>query len=185
MCVCVCVCVCVRKRVCVFVYTHVCMRMRVCASACVLMLLHADPSPLLPAAAWSAFCCSSFWCDAAFSSAAFSAVVADLTKKLPASAGTHLWATGAANAGAGVGAGAEAGRRGLLRSSLFTHLPNFIFANSPDPINNKYIFYDVGINPEGKKRYLPGEYLSHTAGAVTGYCTSALNSKSIRTSNFY
>jgi len=28
------------------------MRMRVCASACVLMLLHAEPSSLLPAAAW-------------------------------------------------------------------------------------------------------------------------------------
>ena len=66
----VCVCVCVRAcvRVCVCVYAHVCMRMqvcvcvcvcmrmRVCASACVLMLLHAEPSPLLPAAAWSAFC---------------------------------------------------------------------------------------------------------------------------------
>jgi hypothetical protein len=30
-----------------------------------------------------------------------------------------------------------------------------------------------------------GDDLSHTAGTVTGYCTSALNSKSIRISNFY
>ena len=68
-CVCACACACVLCiQVCVCVYAHVCMRMqvcvcvcvcmrmRVCASACVLMLLHAEPSPLLPAAAWSAFC---------------------------------------------------------------------------------------------------------------------------------
>ena len=103
----VCVCVCVRAcvRVCVCVYAHVCMRMqvcvcvcvcmrmRVCASACVLMLLHAEPSPLLPAAAWLEFCCSSFCCcNAAFSSA----VAADLKNLLSnvrcSSAGTHLWA---------------------------------------------------------------------------------------------
>jgi hypothetical protein len=46
MCVCMCVRV-VRTSVCVYI----CVRMRVCAPACVL-LLHAEPSPLLPAAAW-------------------------------------------------------------------------------------------------------------------------------------
>jgi len=75
------------------------------------MLLHAEPSPLLPAAAWLEFCCSSFCCcTAAFSSA----VAADLKKKLSNVRCSVRWnkplgATGAANAGAGVGAGDEAG----------------------------------------------------------------------------
>jgi hypothetical protein len=50
---------------------------------------------------------------------------------------TPLGATGAANAGAGVGAGAEAGPGGERGGAegpsplitLFTHPPNFIFAN--------------------------------------------------------
>ena len=71
VCACVCVCVCVRVRVhvracvracvcvcvCMCVCVCVCMRMRVCASAYVLMLLYAEPSPLLPAVAWLEFCC--------------------------------------------------------------------------------------------------------------------------------
>jgi len=53
---------------------------------------------------------------------------------------TPLGATGAADAGAGVGAGAGAGpgrgaggAGGLLRSSLFSHPPNFIFAKPRKP----------------------------------------------------
>jgi len=137
---CVRVCVCMHMCVCACKFVCVCMRMRVCASACVLMLLHAEPSPLLPAAAWLEFCCSSFCCcNAAFSSA----VAADLKNFLSCqtsaatSAGTHLWAQPVLltlglvlvpGTRRGLG-GEQGGRRGLLRSSLFTHPPNFIFAN--------------------------------------------------------
>ena len=61
-----------------------------------------------------------------------SAVATELTKKLlNVRWNTPLGATGAADAGAGVGAGAGAG--GLLRSSLFSHPPNFIFAKPGNP----------------------------------------------------
>ena len=70
-----------------------------------LLLLHAEPAPHLPAAAWLGRL------SAAPPSAAFSsAVAADLKKKLlNVRWNTHLGATGAADAGAGVGAGARAG----------------------------------------------------------------------------
>ena len=70
-----------------------------------LLLLHAEPAPHLPAAAWLGRL------SAAPPSAAFSsAVAADLKKKLlNVRWNTHLGATGAADAGAGVFAGARAG----------------------------------------------------------------------------
>ena len=146
LCVCVCVCVCVYAHaslcVCVCVCVCVCMRMRVCASACVLMLLHAEPSPLLPAAAWSAFCslflllqrCFFLCCRCRLDE--ISSAVSSQTSAA-ASAGTHLWAQPVLLTlglvlvlGTTRGLGGErGGRRGLLRSSLFTHPPNFIFAN--------------------------------------------------------
>ena len=148
---CVCVCMCVRVVhtsvcvcVCACVYAHaslcVCMHMRVCASACVLMLLHAEPSPLLPAAAWSAFCslflllqrCFFLCCRCRLDE--ISSAVSCQTSAA-ASAGTHHRAqpvllTLVLVLGTRRGLGGErGGRRGLLRSSLFTHPPNFIFAN--------------------------------------------------------
>jgi len=98
-----------------------------------LLLLHAEPAFLLPAAAWLG------WLSAAppFAAATllFFAVAADLTKKrLNVRWNTPLGATGAADAGGGVGAGAGAGpwrgaggRGGLLRSLLFSHPLNIIF----------------------------------------------------------
>ena len=59
--------------------------------------------------------------------------------------------------GLGRGLGGERGGRwGLLRSSVFSHPPNFrLTPETPEPLN-KNIFYDADITPEGKHRYLPG-----------------------------
>ena len=148
VCLCVCVCTCVYAHaslcvcVCACKFVCVCMRMRVCASACVLMLLHAEPSPLLPAAAWSAFCslflllqrCFFLCCRCRLDE--ISSAVSSQTSAA-ASAGTHLWAQPVLLTlglvlvlGTRRGLGGERGRRrGLLRSSLFTHPPNFFVAN--------------------------------------------------------
>jgi hypothetical protein len=124
-----------------------------CACACVL-LLHAEPLLFCCSLARSAFCSSFCCCNAAFSSA-------NLTKKLlNVRWNTPLGATGAAAAAAagdGVGAGAGAGPGkgaggaggGLLRSSLFSHPPNFFPPNPGNPGASELIYilrcrYHVG-----------------------------------------
>jgi len=81
---------------------------------------------------------------------------------------TPLGATGAADAGTGVGAGAGAGpgrgaRGGLLRSSLFSHSPNFIFAKPRKPRSlwikkNFFFFYVTDIKQRAKTLFTWGEY---------------------------
>jgi len=105
------------------------------------LLLHAEPAPLLPAAAWLS------WLSAAppFAAATllFPAVVADLTKKLlTVRWNTPLGATGAADAGAGVGAGAGAGPErgaGGLFPLIAVQPPTKLYfcqtLETPEPLN--------------------------------------------------